>query len=71
MAAPKGAAYLPATQTLLLDIDRDAPPPVIDTLAGMSFGPGPPNGRHGLALVSDNNVNRTQATSFLAFGMVP
>jgi len=70
----EGFDYRPVRKRLLLDLmDLGI---TLDNLEGMTFGPGLPDGRRSLILVSDNNFNAdTQFTQFLAFaveeGQVP
>lgn len=58
-----------AKKTLLLDLDVLGIP--LDNVEGMTLGPGLPDGRRSLILVSDNNFLSSQFTQFLLFAVGP
>ena len=70
-----GSQATPVTKTLLLDLSQvtGLSPALarLDNFEGMTFGPRLPNGRRSLILVSDDNFNELQRTSFLLFEVEP
>ena len=66
-------SVVPVKKTLLLDLGEvKGLSPQLGTLEnfeGMTFGPRLADGRASLVLVSDDNFDRTQRTSFLMFGI--
>jgi hypothetical protein len=60
-------AIQPVAKTLLLDLDALGIP--LDNVEGMAFGPGLPDGRRSLILVSDNNFSPAAFTQFLLFAV--
>jgi hypothetical protein len=63
---------VPIEKELILDFDDILPAlsrefPELDNFEGLSFGPVLPDGSPSLIVVSDNNFNPWQRTSFLLF----
>eukprot|EP01034_Spumella_vulgaris_P031220 gene31220-38577_t len=69
LAALAGGAYRPAAKRLVLDLNTLGI--ALDNFEAMSFGPKLPNGHDGLLIVSDDNFDKSQATLFLLFEVVP
>ena len=66
IAALAGAAYVPARQRLLLDLEKIGLERV-DNIEGISWGPRLENGHRSLVMISDDNFNAQQVTQILAF----
>jgi hypothetical protein len=67
-----GGGIVPARKELILDFDDIVPAlspthPELDNFEGLSFGPTLADGSPSLIVVSDNNFNPWQRTSFLLF----
>lgn len=62
--------YTPASKALVLDL-RDGGLDHVDNLEGLSFGPGLPNGRRSLVVISDNNFDATSVTQLLSYEVTP
>lgn len=71
----RGRRITAARKTLLLDLATveglSAELATLDNFEGMAFGPDLPDGARTLVLVSDDNFNTRQRTSFLLFRIVP
>lgn len=68
-------AWTPLVKNLLLNLNQIIPKldkkfPKLDNFEGMCFGPILKNGNKTLILVSDNNFNKFQRTSFLFFEII-
>lgn len=64
----------PVSKTLfidLLDPDFGLAATIPEKIEGLTWGPDPPDGRHLLYVISDNDLSDTLATQLLAFAIEP